>query len=58
MSEEGISRLTKKDEEQIAQLFQELDRDNDGKIDIEDLIARLKSKNVGDASKHAQVTEP
>jgi len=57
MSKESNSLLTKKDEEQIAKLFQELDRDNDGKIDIEDLIARLKSKNVVDASKHAQVTK-
>ncbi|WAR30530.1 SCMC2-like protein [Mya arenaria] len=54
MSDKGHN-LSQEDEDQIAKLFKELDRNKDGKIEIEDLIVRLKAKNVADASRHAEV---
>ncbi|XP_052789197.1 calcium-binding mitochondrial carrier protein SCaMC-2-like isoform X2 [Mya arenaria] len=53
MSDKGHN-LSQEDEDQIAKLFKELDRNKDGKIEIEDLIVRLKAKNVADASRHAE----
>lgn len=38
--------ISKKDKEKYTELFSTLDRDNDGRIDIHDLIAHQKSKSV------------
>lgn len=53
MSQED--NMPKEDEERLAEIFQALDRNKDGRIDIDDLSALLKSqKNVPNASEQAQ----
>ncbi|XP_045202786.2 calcium-binding mitochondrial carrier protein SCaMC-2-like isoform X2 [Mercenaria mercenaria] len=46
--------ISKEDEERFAKLFNTIDRNKDGRIDISDLSALLKSKNVPNASDQAQ----
>lgn len=43
MTIEGSEHLTQEDEERLKDLFQKLDRNKDGRIDIDDLSAVLKS---------------
>lgn len=47
--------ISKEDEERLSELFNSIDRNKDGRIDIDDLCALLKSKNVPNASDQAQV---
>lgn len=47
--------ISKEDEERFAELFNSIDRNKDGRIDIGDLSALLKSKNVPNPSDRAQV---
>lgn len=47
--------ISKEDEERFAELFNSIDRNKDGRIDISDLSALLKSKNVPNASDQAKV---
>ncbi|XP_052222319.1 calcium-binding mitochondrial carrier protein SCaMC-2-like isoform X2 [Dreissena polymorpha] len=54
MSKDGGGMSKDVDEDRMAKLFQEIDRNKDGTIDIDDLVARLKEKNVPDADKHAK----
>jgi len=46
---------TPEDEKRLAEIFHAIDRNKDGRIDIDDLSALLKSKNVPNASDQAQV---
>lgn len=54
MSEEGQS-ISKEDEERLSALFNVIDRNKDGRIDIDDLSALLTSKNLPSASDTAKV---
>jgi Ca2+-binding EF-hand superfamily protein len=47
--------ISKEDQQRFAELFNTIDRNKDGRIDISDLSALLKSKNVPNASDQAQV---
>ncbi|KAL4219598.1 hypothetical protein ACF0H5_022171 [Mactra antiquata] len=46
--------ISKEDEERLSKLFNSIDRNKDGRIDIGDLSALLKSRNVPNASDQAQ----
>lgn len=47
--------ISKEEQERLAEIFRTIDRNKDGRIDIDDLSALLKSKNVPNASDQAQV---
>ena len=50
MTTSKSEQLSKEDEERLKNLFHKLDRNKDGRIDIEDLSAVLKSSSKSVAS--------
>lgn len=47
--------ITKDEKKRLEEIFHAIDRNKDGRIDLDDLSALLKSKNVPNASDQAQV---
>ena len=53
---DNTSKHTKEDEERFAQLFEKLDRDKDGKIDVHELREGLERLGLPNSSGTAQVS--
>ena len=55
MTAQKSAHLSKEDEKRLKGLFKQLDRNQDGRIDIDDLSATLKSSNIPSVADHTKV---